>query len=85
MAQYEQESYNNQTIKSFILNDFKQEKNKQKLDHIIEQTLEEHNYTKTSQRAYLLFHHKNLVNIIKNKLKEPLTYKHSKVHYTNAL
>tara|TARA_Y100000741_G_scaffold295492_1_gene236091 strand:+ start:2563 stop:2820 length:258 start_codon:yes stop_codon:yes gene_type:complete len=85
MAQYEQQSYTKQDIKTFLLNDFKDEKNKQKLDYIIEQILEENSYAQISQRAYLQIHHKKLVEIIKNKLKKTITYKHSKEHYTNAL
>ena len=85
MAEYEQEFYTNQDIKTFLLNDFKDEKNKEKLNYIIEQLLDGNTYTKISQRGYLQVHHKILVNTIKNRMNEPLTYKHSKEHYTNAL
>ena len=85
MAEYELEFYTNQDIKTFLLNDFKDEKNKEKLNYIIEQALDGTTYTKISQRGYLQVYHKKLVDTIKNRMNEPLTYKHSKEHYTNAL
>ena len=48
-------------------------------------TLDGTTYTKISQRGYLQVYHKKLVDTIKNRMNEPLTYKHSKNHYTNAL
>ena len=84
MAQYEQTSYTNNDIKLFLLNDFKDQNNQDKLNYIIEDLLEQKNYNKISQRSYALFYHKKLVDTITYRLKQPITYKHSNGHYTDA-
>ena len=84
MAQYEQTSYTNNDIKLFLLNEFKDENNKDKLNYIIQDILEANYYNKLSQRTYSQFYHKKLVDTITYRLKKPITYKHSKDHYTDA-
>lgn len=83
-TQYEKESYTKEDLKVLLLTEFKNFKEKERLEEIVDTILENNKllYKNCSQRTFLISGNK----IIKEKIQtefDNISYKHSKNHYTN--
>ena len=84
---YHTKAYTKEELKLSLLDYFKDNKNKTKLEIIIDDVLEKFksSYNNCSKRAYINSSDNIIKKEIENAYKKNDSYQHSKYHYTNYI
>ena len=84
---YHTTSYTKEELKLLLINYFKDNEDKTKLEIIIDDVLEKFKslYNNCSKRAYITSSDNIIKKEIENVYKKNDSYQHSKYHYTNCI